>query len=564
MTGGSDASDATSPARVPQPRAAKAERLGQAVAQLADHPALPALIPSLPPATLARLYGAVGLHDAGALMALTPPALLTQALEEAVWGGPGAARFDPDMLVDWLEAWNAEGEEFVADRLVALDEDLLALGFRELVHVEDSYATAYSRQPDDGGDAGDFDSDEPAAGGLLEPGPFTEVFDRFLVAAQQDDEWDVVRDALLALWIHHPERLRALLTRLMPSAAYGADILERQVLQRDAAAGRERRQEEAGFVPVDAARGFLTLASALSLGEITSLTGYDPETARHLRRLASTDWRSADREPPPHLRDPEQAESASAESAGHRVGCAAGPGADPELWSLLAAAGVVDSASPTGLLGGPAAAAEPSTFERYLDDLAGDDPGAFERTAAELAYLANVIRAAVDLDTEQRDASARELAFATVSLGIELLEARGFEVRLGEGAGSIRPFLLGWRTASELPSEVARAFEAALAAPAMTCYLEHRHWLRAQIEEALDDLRSALRGSRFPAAREAVAVLSLAFETDACRAAVHLLGQPPRFPVLLDGGHKDHARWLQSLRDLDRVGTVLANLRPKA
>lgn len=533
--------------------AGNAQRLRQAVATVRDHPGLPTLIPSLPPGILVRLYDVVGLHDAGALMALTPPALLNQALEEAVWSETDTrSRFDTDALVDWLEVWNAEGEGFVADQLAALDEDMLALCFSELVHVQDSHATAFCRDPEahDGDFDGAADQRVDDAMELLEPGPFTETFDRFLVAPRQDDEWDVVRDALLALWIHHPERLRALLTRLTPDSSAGAGTSARQVLHDDVSGAREHRRERAGFVPVSAARGFLALAATMPVADLIAMTSYDPESGRALRRLTAPGAGTTPTPTPP---------AADAATSGAEAAAAA-----PDLWSALAAAGVIDAASPAGLLGGPASPTPAPLLRQYLDDLAASDSAALEHTAAELAYLANVVLAGVTLHGDRREAQARELAYATASLGIELLEARGHTVRLGEPPGLIRPFLLAWRTLNELPRRIAEAFESALAAPTMDDHLASRHWLRAQTEEALDDLQSAVRTRRLDAAREAVGLLSLAFATDACRAIVHLLGQPPRFPALLDGGHKDDARWIQSRRDLERVRSVLAHLQPKA
>jgi hypothetical protein len=87
------------------------------VRELKDHPALPDLIPALPPRALTRLYETVGMNDAASLMALTPIPLLAQALGEAVWIGLGIeTRFDADVFIDWLEVWVSEGEAFAAER----------------------------------------------------------------------------------------------------------------------------------------------------------------------------------------------------------------------------------------------------------------------------------------------------------------------------------------------------------------------------------------------------------------------------------------------------------------
>ncbi len=530
---------------------------------LQDHPALASLLPSLAPRALTRLFAAVGTHDAGALMALTPPELLARALDEAIWDDHGdAPRLDADVFIEWLEVWVNEGDAFTAERLAALDEDTLAVCLGEALDVQDSHATAFCRAPDDG-------ESGPSDPGLFEPGADTELFGRFLVRAAQEDDWDVLHPALVALWDHEPERLLAMLERLTA----GDSRLDGEAptpLREDAAAAREHVRERAGFVSAAAARAFLAQSRTLSAEALVSMSEYDLETERHLRRLESTRRIEAS---PAHASEPDSGEPPGVGSPSGTVVATDRPvpvqGAlDPGLWRLLIDAGVVDADTdpavgrPAGLLAGPSGSA--STLDRHLDALAASAPERLADAAAELAYLANVVAAAVDLPLAgRREAEARELAAATANLGIELLERHGVHVRPGQPPGLVQAFLLAWHALAELPAHVVQAFEVAMRAPETRRSLARRQWLRGQTAESMNDLSVAVRTGRHEAAREAVGLLSLAFVTDACRATAHLLGDPPRFPGLLEGGDKEAGRWFRSVTDLERTATLLRGLRLK-
>lgn len=522
---------------------------------LRDHPALARIIPSLPPRSLTRLYDVVGMNDAGSLMAATPAPLLARALDEAIWSEQdGATRFDPDVFVDWLEVWLGEGEAFTVERLLALDEDTLALYFAAVLRVEDSYAAAFCREPDDGGEP------NRAADGLLQLGADTEIFGRFLVSAAVDDEWDIVHGALTALWSEASEQVLALLERLTADDSRPAEEAGHGRLHADAAAARERRREHSGFVPAESARAFLGQARALSAEALMSMADYDLETGRHMRQLEQA------RNPTGGSADEPETPPADDAAAHPNVRAQGTAGTDNEagLWRLLARAGVTEAAAPAGLLTGPADSG--SALHRHLDALAASDPEALTYLGYELAYLANVLLTGVELPASDRDreADARDLAFATASLGLELLETRATSIELGRPPGLIQAFLIAWRTLSELPPRLVQAFEHAFAAPAAMQQLERKPWLHPQMIESLDDLRAAVRERRIQDGREAIGLLSLVLDTDACRAAVHLLGDPPRFPGLLEGGEKDSARWFRSLRDLTTAGELLRTLAPVA
>lgn len=517
-----------------------------AIRALLDHPTLAATLRSLPPRALARLYDTVGVRDAGELMAMAPPALLARALDEAVWKEQAdRARFDPDVLVDWLEVWLDEGEAFAAERLLALDEAFLALCVGAVVTVRDSTVDGFHRWAYDDGDVADPWGAQP------HPGDGMAVIERFVVAADREDEWDVVEPALNALWRHAPDTLLRLLERLTADDSRIDGEAFRPRFLSDAAGARDDRRERAGFVPLAAARAFLGQAHALTVAELVAMSDYDAETARHLRRLGGN--------PPADVAAADPGPSADGRAQSHTL--------PADVWRLLRAAGVTDDPVPAGLLLGPGS--ERLTLRSRLDALAETDPDMLAKAASELAYLANVLLA-VDVPAtggseSEREVHAREIAFATTSLGMELLEGSYHRtVHPGRPPGLVPSFLLAWRTLAGLPGRVVQAFEHALAAPDTVRFLGARAWLRTELEAAVRDLAAAVRDDRFETAREAVGVLSLAFHTDTCRALSCLLDVPPRFSGLLEGASKDSSRWIRSIADLEQLARLVNSLRTKA
>lgn len=512
------------------------------IRELRDHPALPALIPTLPPRALSRLYDAVGMNDAGAMMALTPPDLLAAALDDAVWVDDGFRnRFDADVFIDWLEVWLNEGEDFAAERLLALDDELRTLCFSEVLRVEDSHVTAFVREADD-------------AHGWLEPDMHTQtaLFERFLVTAAREEEWDVVHGALMALWTLEPDTLLALLERLTAGDSRPTRESVSPILA-DAAGARDTRQERTGFVPAPAARAFLGHAQLLGYHELMALEDYDLESGRYIRQLER-----ARREPISAAEADSVAKDQAPSSAG-RTAAADSPG----VWSLLSEAGVVDTPDAAGLLSAPGSRPL-SRLQRRLDELATTDPNGLPRAGSELAYLANVLVSATDLAAPgpEREAAARGLASATAGLGLECLEAAGYTVDVGAPPGLVRTFLAGWHTLHELPANLVRGVERALATSGTAQRLTARPWLAPQMAESLEDLREAVSAGALERAREALGLLSLVLDTDACRAAAHLLETPPRFPGLLEGGDKDASRWIATADDLARLWRLLGKLAP--
>jgi hypothetical protein len=277
------------------------------------------------------------------------------------------------------------GDDFVADQLAELSEDLLALAVSrfalvlDLVEVE---AAASERR--------DGELVEKA----LDSSLHQELGDYFLVARYHDG-WDAFVAALVALDARHGDLLERILARAWTVAHEQLDDLgglhelltALDVLEIDAAAEREDRRAALGYVAPAAARAFLRLASReCSLGE---LAGDDPVTRAYFRELDVAKVRRR------------QVADVRRES---------------DVVGLLR--GVVEHDAPLAV----AASAQRHALHEQLAQLALRDPEGHARAVEELAFLTNVLVAGdASLGRPWRPVEAAERVLEVCEVGLERL-----------------------------------------------------------------------------------------------------------------------------------------------
>lgn len=394
---------------------------------LQDNPALPALLRNLQPAALARLVDRIGLNDAGEVMALAPTRKLLQALDEALWKSPQpgvAEEFDSGELVDWLESWIEIGDEFVADRLAAMNDDYRALCLSHLVSVRIHHTLAFLAIPDD-----EVDRERDT----LQPIGTCAFYGPYMVVPVVEDEWDIVRAALDALSTERHECLMHTLGMLDSAESMLATPERRRQLQIDAAHERERARENVGFVTATGASAFLVYVATARIEELAALCAYDEETRRHLAAFGTSEVEDA--------QDDDEADEPPKEQ----------PTVE-EIQELRTALEREDLLIPQNTL----LLTDQRTHKHHaltlaLGELAEADPPAFERCARELAYLANVLKVGVSVKGESMsDVEARDAAFAACDQGLELAREYRLDARITQEPGLIRLFALGWRAQREL------------------------------------------------------------------------------------------------------------------
>lgn len=224
-------------------------------------------IPRLAPEALEHLIQERGLEACADLLALATPEQLTAVLDLDLWHSGGAdrglvagrppgsdAQFDANRFGEWIEAL-VEVDAATAARVVAsLDTDLVSIGLSHYVRVVD-YATLTQT---------DIDDDERVV-----LGPTRDVdaeIGGYAISAKRPDAWDAIAALLVALDEQHQDAFHALMgaCRALSDRGREDDGLDNllgaaaQALE-DAAARRDHRQFQQGYVSMDDAREFLRM-----------------------------------------------------------------------------------------------------------------------------------------------------------------------------------------------------------------------------------------------------------------------------------------------------------------
>lgn len=397
---------------------------------LQDNPALPALLRNLQPTVLAGLLDRVGLNDAGELMALAPTRNLLQALDESLWKSPAAGAadaFDATVLIEWLEVWNEIGDSFVADRLAAMSDDYRAMCLSHLVTVRRHHTLAFLAIPPD-----DFDVELDT----LRPSESCAIYGPYMITPAED-EWDIVRVSLDALWTEQPECLLQTLGMLDGAESMLGAQEARKRLSIDIAYERERHRENLGYVSGPGASAFLVFAATASIEELAGLSAYDEETRRHLAAFGASNEDGVGLKP-----DLQGDSRTSGFSPTHDETD------EIELHRLYA---VLEQEhlliSQDTLLLTDQQARKHSALTQLLTELASTDQSSFERCSRELAYLANVVMVGIRAKgAPLSQIEARDWAYAACDRGLEFVRKHGIAVQIEREPGLIRLFALGWRT----------------------------------------------------------------------------------------------------------------------
>ncbi len=185
------------------PKAQSSKRL---MKTLTDNPALPAFVRKLEPPVLKRLIEHVGLHDAGDLIALTTPEQMRDVLDESLWESltPGRAdRLRPERFLEWLDVMFEAGSAFATQRLIDLGDTFVVLNFAPLISVIDRTVGAEHVEGSCVCVLCQLENDNVSF----------EVIGEYIVTSIHEDEWDIVKTALMELEAEDSEFLHRVLAR---------------------------------------------------------------------------------------------------------------------------------------------------------------------------------------------------------------------------------------------------------------------------------------------------------------------------------------------------------------
>ncbi|CAN5553349.1 hypothetical protein BH09MYX1_BH09MYX1_24180 [soil metagenome] len=366
-------------------------RRTQLLARVIETPDLVHAIKSLAPPAFSALVRAIGIEDAGEIVALATTEQLVSAFDEDLFASdrPGEREeFDPKRFVTWLEVLLEAGDDVAARRVSELAEDFVVHAIGSVVFVLDHDALR-DRMSEGDDDARQADKAIESA--------LCEEIDGYLLIARVHDGWDATLALVLALDRDHRALLERVLDRCATIAREHVDDLDALVnvltegesLAEDLEAAREERRSGLGYVEPRAARSFL----ALAMRDGDQSASRDPITKAYFREL------------------PDVVVTTPTERRDH---------ASARLLRLLEDAEV--ATAPRRLAASPSAAGEPArAMTSALQILAHESPSTYGERLEELAYLTNVVVAGIANDGERfRPADAASAVLATIAFGVEL------------------------------------------------------------------------------------------------------------------------------------------------
>jgi hypothetical protein len=517
---------------------ARSTRPGQLLTRILEEPALVASVQSLDARVLSKVINHIGLEDAGELVALATTDQLKTIFDEDLWRSqrPGQDEtFDAARFGLWLEILLEIGEDFAAQKLTELDENLVTLALcRHLLVIDiDELALRMSGT--------ERSAEDDLTDKALESCLYHEM-EEYRLISKTHEAWDSIVSVLVAMDQEHHEHLRRLLERCCHlSSEYIEDngglfdvLTSEEMLESDVASDREDRRAGEGFVAASSAASFLNLARGMDLPEILGSPTRDPLTLAYFRAYRPATGKAPGAKKRSPSGEPEPDEKAA------RVA---------KLVEVLKEAEVLQEAHPPLLAEGGSGASSPDAlFKRAILDLHGRDPDAYSLRMEELSYLGNVLVAGCSFAGRSfRPFEAAEAAVAVCNLGLEHLLANAPR-RTGRGSLARRAAAVLTRQCADLLFRVGWSLLHRQVSRVAGCALEQTLDQRMQVNDDLDvaaqvarvakAVRAAMAADKPWTARGKLDALDAVFDAPTLAAWKALLDECPCLPRL-DPGRED-------------------------
>ena len=114
-----------------------------------------------------------------------------------------------------------------------------------------------------------------------------EVIGEYIVTGIHEDEWDIVKTALMELEAEDSEFLYRVLARCSSAPTMRDFDADAHMLLDDETHEREQRRERSGFVTPQMAAVFLKTTRQAARDDLVAQTGYDALTQRYFDQLAA-------------------------------------------------------------------------------------------------------------------------------------------------------------------------------------------------------------------------------------------------------------------------------------
>jgi hypothetical protein len=491
---------------------------------------------------LKKLIDHVGIEDAGSLIEYSTPAQLVAVLDESIWKNPRPGTpetFNPQEFLRWLEAMLDVSDEFAAERLQALSDELLVTAFSYYLELEDLNT--------------EFRFSDPDQDHFL-PGSFENVdcYGSITARPRFDDEWEILSPALNAMHMFDTDWLQSLLYRCLPGGQMWA-TRDAETAQADAAADHERNREQQGFITPISAQAFLQSAKDTPLAELAAFDAYDIDASDYFRRVTTAQEADLNDQSATRQRLDNQADGAAPNLPDDEE-----PIYDPAqlkaLQDLVIAVELNDAEVSMKRLAGPKTSGpdfHPATMaiQQALGRLADSNQPGLEQCMQELSYLSNIIMMGASLGGQRfTEREAGTAVLATCNLGLEYCP----DARIDREPGLVRFFQLGWNLIQQIPGTSVDALVEALESKTLTAQMGIRAWLVADLVKEFKGARfhADLALGRFDNIQDALHMMSLVLDDQACHALGLFVADFPRTVDSAPGSETQTRRFISSLQDL--------------
>jgi hypothetical protein len=519
------------------------------LARILDQPNLVAAVQALPARALGKLIDHIGLEDASEIVALATTEQVRRIFDDDLWRSkrPGKDEtFDADRFALWLEVMLEAGEEFAAQKLAELPEDLVTLALAKnilVINIEELAIAASSHNSDDDG------LTEKALESCL-----CEEIDEYRIISRNHDGWDAILSILLALDRDHHDFLGRVLEHCCHIAAETIEdngglyqvLTSDEMLEADVGADREERRAEEGFIAPSSAASFLALARTTEIADILANKKRDPVTHAYFRSLRGP------------LRPEATRGGSDAAEAASLVEVLRDAEVLPLSGSMLLLQGQTDSST----------ARDNGVFTHAMRELRAKSADLHDQRMQELAYLANVLATGCSIEGRSlRPLEAAHAAVAACNLGVERLlqdePSRATAVDVLEGENADKLFRIGWQLLTKqvvLPA--ARAFEKML----IEKVRQETDRQRIQdLEEACRAVHPAIATGKPWTARAKLTALEGAIENPTLVTLLALIDECPSLREKLASSSNEREattelRFISTRKQLDAVQMFLAGL----
>lgn len=381
--------------------------------RLLNTPHLEQVIPGLQPDLLHRVIQTCGLEDCSEIVALTTPGQLAQILDLDLWRAAQPGRdeqFDADRFGVWIEVLVETGADAAAQKLAAMDADLVVAGLAQHALICDCAVVMPCET---------LDGEQIDAMRIRDDALMSDI-GGYRIVARRTDSWDAIVAALISLEAGHPDCFHQVMRgcRSLSDSGREVDGLDDLLsvgdqAMFDLAVSREQRREKQGYVMPAQARAFLQMSRERRPGS---------DARPPANPLAPAYFRDSGEQASTNVNSQSGLSAAGSEASSAKPDASEKDTAEAvaTVFDVLHEAGLL-AQTPRALPGASAAhAPRLNRIQICLACVFDRDKAAWTARNEELAWLANTFMAGCSIQSRPfTTTEASQAAIAVCNLGLE-------------------------------------------------------------------------------------------------------------------------------------------------